>query len=66
MGSGFFNIFINDLEEAIECLFSMSADDTKLREQVNTLKGRLAVQRDLNRLKEWTNTNLMIFSKDKG
>lgn len=60
-----FNIFINDLKERTECLFTMSAVDTKLCGQVYALSERVAIQRDLDRPKEWTKTFLMIFSKDK-
>lgn len=60
-----FNIFINDLKERTECLFTMSAVDTKLRGQVYALSERVAIQRDLDRPKEWTKTVLMMFSKDK-
>lgn len=39
---------------------------TKLvRGPVNTVKGRAAIQGDLNRLEEWANKSFMKFSKDK-
>lgn len=60
-----FNIFINDLEKRTECLFTMSVVDTKLDGQVHACRERVAIQRDLDRPKEWTKTFLMIFSKDK-
>jgi len=59
LGPVLFNIFVSRMDSGTECTLS------KLCDVVDTLEGRDAIQRDLDRLERWACVNRMKFSKAK-
>ena len=64
LGPVLFNIFIHDLEVVTECTLIKPAGDTRLGGPVHMLDGRAATQKDLHRLEECDDRNLIKFNKN--
>ena len=58
-----FNVFINNLDEGIECTLCQFVVGTKLGGVADTAEGHAAIQQDLNRLESWAGRNLNRFKK---
>ncbi|GAB0202560.1 mitochondrial enolase superfamily member 1 [Grus japonensis] len=65
LGPALFNIFVSDMDNRIKCSLGTFPDDTKLCGVVDTLEGRDAIQRDLDRLERWARANHTKFNKAK-
>jgi len=65
LGSVLFYIFVGNMDSGTECTLSKFANDTKLCGVVGTLKGRDAIQHDLDRLESWACMNRMKLNKAK-
>jgi len=60
-----FNIHVGYIDSEIEIIVSHLARDTRLHGAIDTLEGRDAIQRDLDRLKRWAHVNNAKFNGTK-
>ncbi|TRZ16353.1 hypothetical protein HGM15179_010754 [Zosterops borbonicus] len=65
LGPALFNIFIDDMDKGIESFISKFVDDTKLGACVDRLEDRRALQKDLELLGRWAESNKMKFNESK-
>ena len=65
LGPLLFIMYINDLPLHVENSVRIFADDTKIFAQSDTLENRQALQRDLDRLQQWSSEWLLKFHPDK-
>ncbi|CAM5085162.1 unnamed protein product [Eretmochelys imbricata] len=65
LGLVLFNIFINHLDDGMDCTLSKFMDDSKLEGEVDTLGDKDRVQSDVDKLEDWAKRNLMRFNTDK-
>lgn len=65
LGSVLLKIFTNDWDKGIECSLSQFTDSTRLVGRVDLLEVSKALQKDLDRLHPWAETNCMRFNEAK-
>ena len=65
LGPLLFTCYINDITDGIENCIILFADDTKLYRVVRTVEDCNSLQRDLNRLVEWTRRWQLAFNESK-
>lgn len=64
MGLVLFTAFINGIDEVIKCTFSKFADDTKLRGEVDTPEGCIAIQRQAQEVGPWESHEVVLLTPD--
>ena len=65
LGPLLFVIFINDLPEDIDSLIFLFADDSKIWKEIKDNMDREILQKDLQKMKEWSRKWLLEFHPDK-
>ena len=65
LGPILFLIYVNDIDDGLNCKVSKFADDTKIACKVTTTRERETLQSDLDRLTHWANEWQMKFNIKK-
>ena len=65
VGAVLFNLFLNDLEEGLECSLSKFGDDPKVGGVCDRAEGCGAIQRALDRLESWAERTVLKLKKGK-
>ena len=65
LGPVLFLVYINDLVDKLECPVLLFADDAKIYKEIVSVESYQAMQRDLERLEEWSNKWLLKFNPEK-
>jgi len=65
LGAVLLIIFVGEMVSGIECTLSKFADDTKRWSAVNTPERWYAIQRDVDRLEQWVQVNIMRSNKSR-
>ena len=63
VGLMLFNLFVADLDSAVECTFSKFVGVINFCDVVNTVKIRYAIQRDRDKLQRWVYENIVKINK---
>ena len=65
LGPILFLFYINDLVDGLECPILLFADDAKIYMEIRTPDDVNALQRDMEKIQEWSNKWLLVFNDEK-
>ena len=65
IGPVLFILYINDLPKFLECFCEIFADDTKLISIIKSMESCLRLEKDLDKVLEWTKNWLVQLNKEK-
>jgi len=65
LGPLLFVLYINDIAEFIQCQLRVFADDTKIYSIIRSICDVINLQRDLDKMQEWSRINLLNLNLEK-